>query len=90
MKPLGDIKRHYWLAQRMAKATGADLVAAHQSGELPQGEWAQMVQTCRGCDWTEGCEHWLRANETSEVVPEDCANCTRLAELQEITGSERM
>ena len=43
-------KKHYWLAKRMAKTTGADLVAAYQAGELGQEEWAQMVHKCRGCD----------------------------------------
>ena len=90
MKPLGDKKRHFWLAQRMAKTTGADLVSAHKAGALPQSEWAQMVQNCRSCGWTEGCERWLRANETSQVVPEDCVNCDRLAELQQQFASERM
>lgn len=92
MKPLGDSNRHFWLAQRMAKTTGADLVAAFQQGELVQTEWAQMVQNCRGCDWTEGCERWLKGHESSCTVPKKCANCGRFAELQalgETKGSER-
>ena len=86
MKPLGDSKRHFWLAQRMAKATGADIVGAHQAGDLPQEEWAQMVQACRGCDWTEGCERWLESHPAAEDVPQTCANCARFAELQTERG----
>lgn len=82
MKPLGETKRHYWLAQKMAKATGADLVAAHQAGDLPQEEWAELVQNCRTCDWTEGCDRWLKEHPEAETVPETCVNCGRLTELQ--------
>lgn len=82
MKRLGDSKRHYWLAKRMAKATGADIVGAHEAGELPQEVWAQMVRNCRGCDWTEGCARWLDNNPSAQKVPKTCANCDRFAELQ--------
>lgn len=86
VKPLGDKKRHYWLAQRMAKATGADIVGAHEAGELPQEEWAEMVQNCRSCDWTEGCVRWLQRNPSADEAPEYCGNCERFAELQAETG----
>ncbi len=88
MKPLGDMKRHFWLAQRMAKVTGADLVSAHESGELPQEEWADMVETCRDCDWTNGCVRWLQENQTATEVPPSCPNCGRLTELREITNED--
>lgn len=86
MKPLGDRNRHYWLAQRMAKTTGADLVAAHKTGALPQQEWAQMVQNCRSCDWTEGCARWLQQTASADTVPETCVNCGRFTELRSETG----
>lgn len=92
MKPLGDSNHHFWLAQRMAKTTGADLVAAFQQGELVQAEWAQIVQNCRGCDWTDGCERWLEKHESATCIPNSCVNCGRFAELQsldETKGSER-
>lgn len=86
MKPLGDRNRHYWLAQRMAKTTGADLVKAHQAGALSQEEWAQMVQNCRACDWTEGCARWLQRTVKADTVPDTCANCGRFSEMQTQTG----
>ncbi|MDF1802979.1 DUF6455 family protein [Thalassovita sp.] len=89
MKPLGDRKRHYWLAKRMAKATGADIVGAHELGELRQEEWAEMIRNCRSCDWAEGCARWLQRNAAAETVPSECANCSRLAELQPML-SERV
>ena len=82
MKPLGDHKKHYWLSKRMAKTTGADLVAAYQAGELGQEEWAQMVHKCRGCDWAEGCARWLRKTPTATDVPSTCVNCGRFTDLQ--------
>jgi formate dehydrogenase maturation protein FdhE len=88
VKPLGDRKRHFWMAQRMAKTTGANLVAAYDQGELDQQEWAQMVQNCRGCDWTEKCERWLQNNAQSEIVPESCPNCGRFAQLQSAEPSK--
>jgi hypothetical protein len=84
VKPLGDRKRHYWLAKRMAKATGADIVGAHATGALPQEEWARMVQTCRGCDWTDGCQRWLQANPAASDAPAACPNCGRFADLQAV------
>ena len=92
VKPLGDRKRHYWLAQRMAKTTGPNLVSAYDQGALDQQEWAQMVQNCRGCTWTEGCERWLLGRESSASVPESCANCAWFSDLQtqdSAKGSER-
>ncbi|MGH1356181.1 MAG: DUF6455 family protein, partial [Thalassovita sp.] len=92
LKPLGDRKRHYWLAQRMAKTTGADLVSAFDQGALNQQEWAQMVRACRSCTWSDKCERWLQGHESSSSIPESCANCARLADLQpqdRVEGSER-
>ncbi|SEP86307.1 DUF6455 family protein [Thalassovita taeanensis] len=88
MKPLGDMTRHYWLAQRMAKTTGTDLVAAQEVGALDQSAWAEMVQTCRSCDWTEGCERWLTTQaETADVV-ETCPNCNKFRDLQQTLAKD--
>jgi hypothetical protein len=74
--PLGDEKRHYWLALGMAQASGADLQRALDEGRITHGDWAEVVTRCRGCGWTEGCDCWLAAQdgETSASVPQACPN----------------
>ncbi|MEP2532749.1 DUF6455 family protein [Shimia sp.] len=85
MKPLGDTNVHYWLAQRMARATETDLVAAMEKADLSQEDWAQMVADCRGCAWTRGCERWLalHSEETAQSAPSDCANQDRFQKLKD-------
>jgi len=56
--------------------------------KLPQEEWADMVETCRDCDWTNGCVRWLQENQTATEVPPSCPNCGRLTELREITNED--
>jgi len=76
-KPLGDMVKHVWLAQSMAQAAGVDLAARSADGDLTQGDWAGMVQRCRGCDWERagGCHDWLRRQDPgAAVVPQACAN----------------
>lgn len=84
MKPLGETKSHYWLVQRMAQATETDLVTAMERAELSNADWAEMVQSCRGCDWTEGCKRWLGGAEgqASEAAPEPCLNRARFLRLK--------
>ncbi len=82
-QPLGDIRHHFWLAQSMAKVTGADLNHAIHEGRITQEDWADAVTRCRGCDWAGSCENWLRAQGgTLTRAPENCVNAglfTRLA-----------
>lgn len=80
---LGDETEHYWLVQRMAQATGTDLVAAMEDGALSSADWAGMVTRCRGCTWTDGCGHWLDDPEAggARPVPQDCENRARFAAL---------
>lgn len=76
-KPLGDMVKHLWLAQSMAKAAGVDLAAQHAAGTLSKEDWAGMVHRCRGCDWERsgGCHEWLDGQEPgAAVVPQACAN----------------
>lgn len=81
--PLGPETRHYWMAMRMAKATGVDLVAAMDEGLLSQAGWARLVTRCRGCPWTEGCDRWLASpTEDTRPLPESCVNHKRFAALQ--------
>lgn len=80
---MGDQTRHYWLVQRMAKATGVDLVAAMRDGALTQDDWAGIITCCRGCAWTEGCTEWLdKPIDDTRAFPQACINRKRLAGLQ--------
>ena len=83
MKPLGDIKDHYWLAKRMAKSSGVDLVQAFKDGEIVQQDWADMVQTCRSCTWVDGCGRWLEASHRRAETPKSCLNCHSFNALKE-------
>ncbi|NSX56053.1 DUF6455 family protein [Parasulfitobacter algicola] len=74
-KPLGDTVTHYWLAKRMAKTAGVDLVAAIQDGRLHDQDWAETVTRCRGCGWAEGCQKWLLKHQDSvDKAPISCKN----------------
>ncbi|WP_238547951.1 DUF6455 family protein [Meridianimarinicoccus roseus] len=77
-KPLGDVNTHFWLVQDMARAAGVDLVEEVREGRLTTREWAEMVQTCRGCAWERdgGCSRWmeLQTFEAPVEVPARCAN----------------
>jgi hypothetical protein len=75
IKPLGDETRHYWLAVGMAKATGVDLQQALQDGRITHGDWADLVQRCRGCAWAEGCKCWMADQDPGgAAVPLACPN----------------
>lgn len=81
-RPLGDEKRHYWLAVGMAQATGADLQRALEEGVITHGDWAGVVQRCRGCGWTEGCDCWMSKQEKgAAVVPAACPNAEVFARV---------
>ena len=82
LRPLGETRRHFWLAQRMAGLHGLDLAGAGARGDLDQATWAAMVQHCRGCAWTEGCERYLGRGEAADALPEGCVNRLRFATLR--------
>ena len=83
MRPLGETRRHFWLVQRMADVSGLDLARASARGDLDQETWADVVQRCRGCVWTEGCERFLqRGHEDGFEWPEKCLNRLSLATLK--------
>ncbi|TMV09786.1 hypothetical protein FGK63_01580 [Ruegeria sediminis] len=82
MPPLGKIMTHLRLVLGMGRATGTDIVAAHEEGRLSQEDWAGMVQTCRACEDAGGCRAWLDQNESVEDAPKSCANRARLAALR--------
>ena len=82
-RPLGDEVTHYWLALSMAKAAGADMVAAFADGRLSQEDWAGLIQRCRGCRWTEGCKCWLAEIDWGAAdVPPRCENQALLNRLR--------
>lgn len=78
MTPLGPVKRHFWLVQRMARALGVDLGAKVASGRLSAPEHADMVTRCRGCDCADACEARLdrlsRETGLRFSLPEGCEN----------------
>lgn len=81
MRPLGDVRRHFWLVQRMAKLHELDLSQAQARGDIDQETWSKMVERCRGCAWPEGCERFLRRGEALEGLPGNCRNRERFAGL---------
>ena len=86
-RPLGDETEHYWLVQRMARASGTDLVEASDTGALTQADWAGMVHRCRGCAWADGCQRWLsQPVDALREAPADCLNHDRFAALQARLG----
>ena len=78
VRPLGEEKRHYWLALGMAQVSGADLQRALDEGRITHGDWAEVVQRCRGCAWTEGCDCWMAAQDPCHpsTVPQACPNAS--------------
>jgi hypothetical protein len=74
-RPLGNETRHYWLALRMARATGADLQRALETGVISHADWADVVRRCRGCSWSAGCNCWMAVQEAGTAsVPAACPN----------------
>lgn len=74
MSILGKMMHHVRLVGRMAKATDTDLVAAVQAGDLSQQDWADMVQTCRRCQWAGRCDGWLDTHDHQDHAPGTCLN----------------
>ncbi|WP_238365952.1 DUF6455 family protein [Mesobacterium pallidum] len=74
---IGDIRDHYWLVQRMAKAVGVDLAEAWDKAAIEAEDWAGMVHQCQQCDWSQGCQRWMdqRAlDQEPAPPPEGCEN----------------
>ena len=81
MKPIGNTMDHYWRVIGMARATDTNLVTAMDRGQLSVQEWANMVETCRRCDWVPECDHLLASDPALNDAPARCANCFRFAML---------
>lgn len=81
-RPLGEEKRHYWLAVTMAQKTGADMQRALEEGVICPQDWATLVQRCRGCGWAEGCDCWMAEQEVGAAeVPAACPNAEVFARV---------
>lgn len=86
MRVLGERMAHLRLVCGMAKATDADVVEAFENGELTPEDWAEMVETCRGCEAAEACAHWLADAPHWDNAPGVCLNRKRFANLKEKAG----
>ncbi|MEX0304973.1 MAG: DUF6455 family protein [Leisingera sp.] len=71
---LGNIFRHLWLLQAVARAAGVDLIQEMRAGRLSGLEYAQMVTQCRGAGCSKSCALWSSARRGDEpaAVPEFC------------------
>lgn len=78
MHRLGNPIKHFWMVKDMARLAGVDLVEARHEGRLGLQEWADVVTRCRGCQWAEGCSHWMEVKDADELqeVPAACVNRT--------------
>lgn len=78
MRPLGDVKRHFWLVQRMARTVGVDLGDAMRDGRISAEDHAETVTRCRGCACAGTCSDWLDTAEleprTARAAPGYCEN----------------
>ena len=83
MKPLGDVDSHFWRMQRMARATGTDLVSAFKTFDLSSEEYSKMLTQCRGCSDPGRCDRLLTGLPDREDAPDFCANQRILASLRE-------
>lgn len=88
VKPLGDSRKHFWLAQRMARLNGLELNEAADQGNLDQESWAGIVHRCRGCDWVEGCERFLDKGVAPEALPVGCKNRMQFSVLKALDDLE--
>lgn len=82
MRPMGKTMAHVHLVKAMAQCTDTDLVEAYAAGDLDQNAWADIVQTCRACDWAEPCMDWVQHNDHQDSAPRTCANRARFGALR--------
>lgn len=79
---IGPLMTHFRLALRMGRVTGTDLQSAYSAGALSQEDWAELVQSCRGCAWAGKCPDWMDDHAGAEEAPEPCPNRARFAALK--------
>jgi len=89
MQLLGETGRHVRLVMRMGQAAGVDLAAAYDSGAISQQGWCDLVRSCRGCAWAEGCADWLDRQPQRADPPEPCRNRVVLMALGRAQAANR-
>ena len=57
------VDRHSELVGRMTETLDIDLVAAAQSGAMPEEALRSVVYACTGCSQAGACGEWLDAHE---------------------------
>lgn len=79
---LGNIFRHLWLLQAVARAAGVDLQQEIREGRLGGLEYARLVTTCRGAGCSKTCALWLSARrDDAPAVPDFCPSAKTLRRL---------
>ncbi len=81
MKPLGDIRDHFWLTLGMAKHLKVDLGQFLETGRISQAEYADHVTRCRACPSPDHCREWLSNAKEGDIPPAYCQNLASFAEL---------
>lgn len=80
MRTLGDIKTHFFLFRRMARATGVDISGMEDTA------WVAAVTRCRSCGCPGICDEKLAAAELADgrlpAPPAFCENRDLLRSLQ--------
>lgn len=81
--PLGDIERHFWLSQSVARTIGINLSEAMAENRLTPKDYTTMITRCRAQGCQDACQRWLAAQttETPNGPPEYCANSDLLKRL---------
>lgn len=78
----GDLDRHFWLAQGMARTKGVRFSDAMRLGQLTPQSFTNLVNTCRGCAMSDRCMGWMaRSGATDEPIPEFCEIAEALEQL---------
>ena len=58
----------------MASTIGVDLVSVRRKGGLSSKDWSEIVTACRGCEWAEKCDTWVKTSDTAPCAPATCVN----------------
>lgn len=79
----GDLDRHFWLTQGMARTLGIRFSDAMADGRLTAQGFADLVNTCRGCAMSQRCTFWMAdVHSRTEPAPAFCENAQILNRLR--------
>lgn len=70
--PLGDPARHFWMTRSMARAVGVSLSEVMVEGRLSHKGFADLVTSCRQCQFVQDCEEWLAQQDHKTSQAPDC------------------